>query len=94
MTTKEALVMNNNIETKVREFIVDNFLFREDRDSLSATESLLDGGLLDSTGVLELIAFLESDIGIEIKDADIMPDNFDSVRKITDFVKSKMAKAA
>jgi acyl carrier protein len=86
--------MQDNIETMVREFIVDNFLFREDRDVLSDTESLLDGGLMDSTGVLELVAFLESDIGIEINDADIVPDNFDSLRNIADFAKSKIAKTA
>ena len=52
--------MKVDIETQVRTFIEDNFLFREDRASLSDTESLLDAGLIDSTGILELVAFLET----------------------------------
>ncbi|MCP4074395.1 MAG: acyl carrier protein [Hyphomicrobiales bacterium] len=86
--------MHDDIETKVRQFIADNFLFREDRHSLCETESLLESGLMDSTGVLELVAFLECDIGIEINDADIVPENLDSVQNITNFAKSRTLKAA
>ena len=52
--------MTHDIEASVRTFIEDNFLFREDRAELADTESLLESGLIDSTGILELVAFLES----------------------------------
>src|SRR5437764_868380 len=52
--------MLREIERKVQKFIEDNFLFRDDRTGLSAEESLLDAGLIDSTGILELVAFLEN----------------------------------
>jgi len=78
---------------KIRSFITDNFLFREDRSDLKDTESLLDAGLIDSTGVLELVAFLEQEFGIVVADAEIVPDNLDSIAAIARFVDRKHAKA-
>jgi acyl carrier protein len=78
---------------KIRQFIADNFLFREDRASVGDDESLLDAGLIDSTGVLELVAYLESEFGIQMADADIVPDNLDSIAKISGFVEGKLAEA-
>ena len=86
--------MSANIETQVRRFIADNFLFREDRASVGDTESLLDAGLIDSTGILELVAFLENQFGIPIDDADIVPDNLDSIGTIVAFVEGKLTSAA
>ena len=86
--------MKPEVRSAVREFINDNFLFREGLDTVSDSESLLENGLLDSTGVLELVAFLETDLGIEVKDAEIVPENFDSVDNITRYAESKLAKAA
>ena len=86
--------MQIDVEVSIRDFIVDNFLFRDDRDSLSDTESLLEGGLIDSTGVLELVAFLETEVGIEIADAEIVPENLDSIKSIATYTKTKLAQAA
>ena len=83
----------NDVENKVRSFIEDNFLFREDRASLSSSESLLDAGLIDSTGILELVAFLESEFAIQMADADIVPANLDSIKAIAAYVEGKMAKS-
>jgi len=83
--------MQPEIERKVRKFIEDSFLFREDRGGLSPEESLLDAGLIDSTGILELVAFLESEFGITIEDAEIVPENLDSIRAITSYVQRKCA---
>jgi acyl carrier protein len=83
--------MQSNIEQKIRKFIEDSFLFREDRAGLSAEESLLDAGLIDSTGILELVAFLESGFGIAVEDAEIVPDNLDSILAITAYVARKIA---
>lgn len=86
--------MKTNVEDAVREFISDNFLFREGRNQISDTESLLESGLMDSTGVLELVAFLESDLGIEVADADIVPENLDSIARITAYAKARLVQTA
>ncbi len=86
--------MQDDVEALIRDFIVDNFLFRDDRDCLSDTESLLEGGLIDSTGVLELVAFLETEVGIEIADAEIVPENLDSIKSIATYTKTKLAQVA
>lgn len=82
--------MQGDTDKRVRQFIEDNFLFREDRSSLSDSESLLEAGLIDSTGILELVAFLETEFGIHMADADIVPDNLDSVQAIVAYVQRKM----
>jgi acyl carrier protein len=84
----------NDVEAKVRKFIEDNFLFRDDRAALADSESLLDAGLIDSTGILELVAVLEADFGIAMADAEIVPANLDSIRSITAYVESKLKQAA
>ena len=90
---EKILVVNVEIETQVRNFIEDNFLFREDRSSLSDTESLLAAGLIDSTGILELVAFVEERFKIDISDADLIPANFDSIKAIVAYAERKLAMA-
>jgi acyl carrier protein len=86
--------MRQDTERKVRKFIEENFLFREDRAAVSDTESLIDAGLIDSTGVLELVAFLEDAFALRLADADIVPENLDSIRAIVTFVEGKRASVA
>ncbi len=76
----------------VRSFIAENFLFRADAD-IADDQSLLDSGVMDSTGVLELIAHLESTYGITVADEEIVPANLDSVARITAYLSSKAAAA-
>jgi len=81
------------IQTQVRSLVEDNFLFREDRNSLTDTESLIDAGLIDSTGILELVALLEERFNIEVADADLVPGNFDSIDRIVAYVARVLATA-
>ena len=83
----------SEVESKVRRFIEDNFLFRDDRAALADSESLLDAGLIDSTGILELVAFLESEFAIQMADAEIVPANLDSIKTIVAYVEGKLAKS-
>jgi acyl carrier protein len=71
--------MNTDILGRVRAFIEENFLFREDISGLADTDSLLESGVMDSTGILELVAFLETDFAIQMADAEIVPENLDSI---------------
>lgn len=83
--------MTTGTENTIRAFIAENFLFREDLQALSETQSLLDAGLIDSTGVLELVAFLETTFPITIEDADIVPENLDTVKSIVAYVERKLS---
>ncbi|KGD86411.1 MULTISPECIES: acyl carrier protein [Rhizobium/Agrobacterium group] len=85
--------MANAFENAVREFIAENFLFRADAD-VTNSQSLLDTGVIDSTGVLELIAFLEQTYGITIADEEIVPENLDSIDNMTRYLASKLPAAA
>ena len=88
-----AQVSSKHVSTKVREFIKDNFMFRDDRADLANDESLLDAGLIDSTGILELVAFIETEFSIQMADTDIVPENLDSVETIVRYVDGKLATA-
>jgi acyl carrier protein len=85
----QGVTMASEVNSKVREFIKDNFMYRDDRADLADTESLLDAGLIDSTGILELVAFIETEFSIQMSDSDIVPDNLDSVDTIVRYVESK-----
>ena len=85
--------MTGDILSRVRTFIEENFLFRADASDLSDTDSLLESGVMDSTGVLEIVAFLESEFSVEMKDAEIVPENLDSISSITAYLERTLARA-
>jgi acyl carrier protein len=76
-------------ETTVRQFIVKNFLFDNEANAPQPETSFLEVRLLDSTGILELVHFLESTFAITIADNELTPDNLDSLRKISSFIARK-----
>ncbi len=75
---------------KVRKFITENF-YVADKDALTDDASLLDRGIIDSTGVLEVVAFLESEFGITVDDSELLPENLDAIGRIAAFVEKKKA---
>ena len=83
--------MNTDIKHSIREFVETSFLFREGRERLGDDESLLGAGLIDSTGILELVSYLESAFGIVVQDEEIVPENLDSVGQIAAYVEMKHA---
>ena len=78
------------IEAEVRRFLKENFPLAGDTAALGPDGSLLEAGVIDSTGVLELIGFLESRFDLEIPDADLVPENFDSIGAITSYVAGRL----
>lgn len=74
---------------KVRGFVVENFLFGQAKDLQDST-SFLDNGILDSTGVLELVTFLEETFSIKIEAEETLPDNLDSIDLICAFLATKL----
>lgn len=73
-------------KTRIRAFIVENFYVADDGGSLADDTSLIETGIVDSTGVLEVIAFLEQEFNLTIPDRDILPANLDSIARITAYV--------
>jgi acyl carrier protein len=77
------------IRDTVREYILKNYLFTTDASALRDDVSLMQTGVIDSTGVLELIMFLQEQFGVQVADEEMLPENLDSVRAIAAFVKRK-----
>jgi acyl carrier protein len=73
---------------EIRRFIVDFFLFGRDAGFTNA-DSLLDKGIIDSTGVLELVAHLEKTYAIKVQNDELLPENLDSINAIVDFLERK-----
>ena len=73
---------------KVRNFIINNFLFEEDQN-LKEDTSFLENGIIDSTGILELVAFIEETYGITVDDEELIPENLDSIANLVQYVRKK-----
>lgn len=77
-----------NVRQRVKQFIVENF-YVSDPSELADGASLIQGGWVDSTGMLEMITFLEAEYGIRIADTEMTPENLDSIERIAAFVARK-----
>jgi len=80
-----------DIKKKVRAFIVENFLFGVD-DELTDATSFLEDGVIDSTGILELVEFIEEEFSMSIDEEELMPENLDSLNNIELFLTNKLQK--
>ena len=79
---------------EVSKFVIDNFMFGAKNVELGWKDSLHELGIIDSTGVLEIVQFLESKFGIAVDDEDIIPENLDSVHNIVQFISRKSVPSA
>ena len=75
---------------KIRDFIIENFLFGDSSNGLQDTDSLLEKGIIDSTGVLELVSHLEETYGIKVEDEELIPENLDCIKSISRFIQEKL----
>ncbi|MGD8525410.1 MAG: acyl carrier protein [Thioalkalispiraceae bacterium] len=80
-------------ESKIRSYILDNYLFTDDESELDSNDSFLQKGFIDSTGILEVIFFIEEEFGIKVDDSEMIPENLDSVNNIVNFLEKKMQAA-
>jgi acyl carrier protein len=81
-------------ETTIRDFILENFLFTDNAEQLPPGASFLEEGIVDSTGVLELVLFVEETFNIAVDDEEIVPENFDSVERLAHYVQRKAEKVS
>jgi len=72
--------------TQIKAFIIENFLFNAEGSSLGDDESFLESGIVDSTGILEVVAWIEETFGIMVPDADLLPENFDTVQRLAAYM--------
>jgi len=80
------------LESEIVHFIRENFLYGQD-DGLDHDASLLENGIIDSTGVIEFVSFVERTYGIVVTDEELIPDNFDSVNKLSAYITRKRGAA-
>lgn len=85
----ERVMPDISVEEKVRAFIENRFLASAGLDRVQEEESLVENGIIDSTGVLELVHFLEETFAIKIEDDELVPDNLDSIRNVVAFLERK-----
>jgi acyl carrier protein len=81
---------NLELAQQVKQFITSNF-YVADPASLTPTASFLDLGIIDSTGVLEVVSYIEETFGIAVSDSEMLPDNLDSLQALCDFVQRKLS---
>jgi acyl carrier protein len=88
--------MTSQFQQQLRTFIIDNFLFGDasGRFTFTDDDSFQERGIVDSTGILELVCHLQERYGIQIEDAELVPDNLDSVSKVARFVERKQREQA
>ena len=81
------------LQQQIRDFVTSNF-YVADPKALEDRTSLLDQGIIDSTGVLEVIMFIESTFGVTVEDSEMLPENLDSIERIAGFVARKQVPVA
>ena len=79
----------SDVQKTVLEFIKENFIMGRSEVALALDESLIESGVMDSTGVLELVEFLESTYKIKIEDEELIPENLETINNIVKFLKVK-----
>ena len=80
---------DSSVRQELRTFLEENYALGEQMATLADDTSFMETGIIDSTGVLELVAFLEETYEIKVEDEELVPDNLDSVARICDFVARK-----
>jgi len=80
------------IKEKIRTFIVNNFLLGVNTGNLNDSDSFLEKGIVDSTGILEVVSFIEESFSIKVEDEEMLPDNLDSINHLVNFVQKKQNK--
>jgi acyl carrier protein len=92
MTSEQTSKMDTaTIRQTIHDQILFNFLFDGDEEEFSDDDSLVESGVVDQTGILEIVLFVQETYGIEVDDAELTPDNFDTVNNIAAYVTRRLA---
>ena len=93
MIDKLKVVDKKNIKEALRKHITENLLAQSGLDTFSDSDSFMEKGIIDSTGILELLEFIEGEFGIKVEDEEVIPDNLDSLEKLAKYIHRKLAHA-
>jgi len=88
--TAESTILD--IKKKIKTFIINNFLLGVGSNNLNDDGSFLEKGIVDSTGILEVVSFIEESFDIKVEDEELLPDNLDSINHLVNFVQKKQNK--
>lgn len=80
---------STQIEEQIREFLTNNFIF-DHSVQVGLNDSFMENGIIDSTGILEIIMWVESNFGVHVEDAEVLPENFDSIENLIGYTRSKL----
>ena len=83
---------STEIKEKIKQFVINNFLLGASSAVLNDDDSFLEKGIVDSTGILELVSFVEETFNIKVEDEELIPDNLDSINHLVNFVQKKQNK--
>lgn len=89
----EPQALSDTYAAAIKAFITKNFLFGQESATLTADQSFLESGIIDSTGMLELVTFVEEQYGIKVGDDELVPENLDSLSRLSAFVARKRGSA-
>jgi len=89
---KDKSIDSAVVRQTLKQFVTDTFIKESTRKTLGDCDSFFEKGIIDSTGVLELVLFLEETFGFRVEDEEIVPDNLDSIKQLVDYVESKHQK--
>jgi acyl carrier protein len=84
----------NTVASRIRDYLSQNFLFSDEGFQYSDDTSFLEVGVVDSFGIAELVSFVEQEFGISVADEELLPENFDSVDKLSSFIARKQGGGA
>jgi acyl carrier protein len=82
------------VREQIKGFIINNFMMGRNPEELTDSDSLLNKGIIDSTGVLELVGFLEETFNIQVEDVELIPENLDSVNNLVNYIEKKRVHTA
>jgi len=78
-------------EMELRSYVLENYLFTDDQSQLNNEDSFMDKGIVDSTGILEIITFIEDEYDISVEDSEMIPENLDSINNLVKYLEKKKA---
>ena len=84
------MIDNVKLRKRIKNFIIENSLNGFSDKVLHDDDSFLEMGIIDSTGILELVSFVEEEFGIEVIDDELIPDNFNSINNLADYIPRKV----
>ena len=90
MNTLTKNINTSDIKEKIKNYIIENFLFGNTDNPIEDGDSFLETGIIDSTGILELIEFIEETYSISVEDTELIPENLDSLNNLDKFIKAKI----